>query len=287
MFQIGEFSKIGQVSPRQLRRYDEMGLLKPLHVDRFTGYRYYSAEQLPRLNRILALKELGLSLSQIGQYLNQEISTAELRGMLALKQSQIEQQLQAEAARLRYIASRIDQIDRHGVLESDEVVLKSVPKRPFLSIRDTFASLTDGIMLMVEMKKQLTAKIKPALVGQFTAVLHSDTFSDTNLDIELGLALNQPVDLPLRLTDQRQLTLTELPGSDTMLTTVRVGPPSTGHGSFAALGIWLEANNYRLAGPGREVFIHFPPVGFAHEAVTEIQFPVARNGRFDQSLLPR
>lgn len=127
MFQIGEFSKIGQVSARQLRRYDEMGLLKPQQVDRFTGYRYYSAEQLPRLNRILALKELGLSLSQIGQYLNQEISTDELRGMLALKQSQIEQQLQAEAARLRYIASRIEQIDRHGVLDNDEVVLKSVP----------------------------------------------------------------------------------------------------------------------------------------------------------------
>ena len=85
MFQIGEFARIGQVSTAQLRRYDKMGLLVPENVDRFTGYRYYSATQLPRLNQILALKELGLTLKQIGRALNDNISTDELRGMLYMK----------------------------------------------------------------------------------------------------------------------------------------------------------------------------------------------------------
>ena len=53
MFRIGEFSKIAQVSGRLLRYYDEIGLLIPESIDPETGYRYYSARQLPRLNRIL------------------------------------------------------------------------------------------------------------------------------------------------------------------------------------------------------------------------------------------
>ena len=65
MYQIGEFSKIAQVSGRQLRHYDQLGLLTPSHTDSSTGYRFYSANQLPQLNRILALKEMGLSLDQI------------------------------------------------------------------------------------------------------------------------------------------------------------------------------------------------------------------------------
>lgn len=61
MFKIGEFSKLSQVSVKALRYYDELGLLKPASVDRFTAYRYYSADQRPRLNRILALKDLGIA----------------------------------------------------------------------------------------------------------------------------------------------------------------------------------------------------------------------------------
>jgi DNA-binding transcriptional MerR regulator len=75
MFTVGEFSRIARVSKRLLRYYDEIGLLKPIHIDKFTGYRYYSAEQMPRLNRILALKDLGLSLDQIQRLLKDQVST--------------------------------------------------------------------------------------------------------------------------------------------------------------------------------------------------------------------
>ena len=73
MFRIGEFAQIAQVSGRQLRFYDQLGLLRPAHIDQQTGYRYYTIRQLPRLNSILALKELGLSLEQIGPLLENEI----------------------------------------------------------------------------------------------------------------------------------------------------------------------------------------------------------------------
>lgn len=61
MFRIGEFSKFAQVPGRLLRYYDQIGLLNPITIDPQTGYRYYSATQLPRLNQILTLKELGLT----------------------------------------------------------------------------------------------------------------------------------------------------------------------------------------------------------------------------------
>ncbi len=93
MLKIGDFSQLAQVSVRALRIYDEMGLLKPVHVDRFTGYRYYEAEQLPRLNRIIALKDLGLTLDQIAQLLKDDLSAEQLRGMLMMKQADLEQEL--------------------------------------------------------------------------------------------------------------------------------------------------------------------------------------------------
>ena len=51
MFKIGEFSKLTQVSIRMLRYYDENDLLKPAQTDPFSGYRLYSVEQIPRLQR--------------------------------------------------------------------------------------------------------------------------------------------------------------------------------------------------------------------------------------------
>src|ERR687894_1520910 len=100
MFKIGEFSKLSRVSVKALRLYDELGLLKPASVDQFSGYRYYSAEQLPRLNRILVLKELGFSLEQIGQLLREELTTAQLHAMLRLKQAELTQRLEADRLRL-------------------------------------------------------------------------------------------------------------------------------------------------------------------------------------------
>ncbi len=53
MLKIGDFSKLAHVSIKTLHHYDELGLLKPVHIDRFSGYRYYGLEQLATLNRIL------------------------------------------------------------------------------------------------------------------------------------------------------------------------------------------------------------------------------------------
>src|SRR5258708_36314451 len=160
MFRIGEFSKIAQVSGRLLRFYDEIGLLSPDFTDAQTGYRYYSAQQLPRLNRILVLKELGLSLEQIAQFLERDASSDEIRGMLTLRKAQIEQTLQEETTRLRMVESRLQQIDVHGQIQEPDVVLKSIPAQQFLSIREVLPDMS-----AVQRRVQKVSKVVPATVG--------------------------------------------------------------------------------------------------------------------------
>ncbi len=276
MYQIGEFSKIAQVSGRQLRHYDQLGLLIPEHTDPSTGYRYYSAKQLPRLNRILALKEMGMSLDQIKRMLDNEISPDELRGMLMMKKAQIEQMLHEELARVRYIESRIEQINIEGNMEHYDIVLKSVPAKKFISVREICHVLDDGRRLAQEMFKLLPARVGKKAMGHFTAVLYSDIFTDRDIDLEMGFQLEADVDddLVIDLSDGSSMTVTELPEEEYMLTVTRIGNPQLGHGSYSAIGMWAESNGYEFSGDVREVFINFVPPERIDETVTEIQYPV-------------
>jgi DNA-binding transcriptional MerR regulator len=95
MFSIGDFAWYGRVSVRMLRHYDAIGLLRPARVDQVSGYRWYEAGQLSRLNRIVALKDLGFTLQQIQLILDDKLSVEELRGMLRLRQAELQQPLAA------------------------------------------------------------------------------------------------------------------------------------------------------------------------------------------------
>jgi len=86
MLKIGDFSKLARVTIKALRYYDELGLLKPVKVDEFTGYRYYSASQLTQLYRIMALKDMGLSLEEISRLLRNNVSIDHILDLLHTKQ---------------------------------------------------------------------------------------------------------------------------------------------------------------------------------------------------------
>ncbi len=276
MFRIGEFSKIAQVSGRLLRYYDELGLLKPVRIDPETGYRYYSAQQIPQLNRILALKELGLTLEQIARLLEGDISTDEIRGMLMMKKAQIEQTLSEEVMRFRYIESRIEQIDRVGELRDYDVVLKSVPAQRFIGVHETAITLTACRASAREMNRLLSAHVNSKALGNVIFVVHSDLWDVDNLDVEMGFILNRDVNIELTMVGGELMRVRELPAVEMMATTVRVGWAELGHASYAAIGFWAEANGYRFAGSPREVFLQILPPGHEDEAVAEIQIPVER-----------
>ena len=126
MIRIGVFARLSQLSIPTLHHYDEIGLLKPISVDAATGYRYYSVSQLPRLNRILALKDLGFSLEQIEQVLESDLPIEELRGMLKLKQAEVEQHVSDEQDRLKRITTRLRQIELEDSMPNYEVIIKTI-----------------------------------------------------------------------------------------------------------------------------------------------------------------
>lgn len=108
MFKIGEFSKLAQVSVRMLRYYDEAGLLKPAEVDPWTGHRLYSPDQIPRLNKILYLRDSGFHVSEIAMAL--EMDDALLYECLLNKQREVEKNIQAEQEKLRKLKTAKDAI---------------------------------------------------------------------------------------------------------------------------------------------------------------------------------
>jgi DNA-binding transcriptional MerR regulator len=276
MFRIGEFAQIAQVSGRQLRFYDQLGLLRPAHIDAQTGYRYYTIRQLPRLNSILALKELGLSLEQIGPLLENRISPTELRGMLTMKRAQVERSLEEEETRLRHIESRIAQIDKDGRVGGFDVVMKSVPPTPFLSLNCTCENMDEVVRMVRTVAEDGGRQIRPALRDKLVVVARNDR-DDEQLDLDIGFSLTRASNANVRIAGDLVLRASELPAVDMMATVVRPGTNSQSHISFGAVGAWIEVNNYEVAGPCREVFLE-PITGLPgfEGALVEIQFPVRR-----------
>ena len=274
MFRIGEFAQIAQVSSRQLRFYDQLGLLQPARTDSQTGYRYYSVRQLPRLNCILALKELGLSLEQIGPLLKDEISPSELRGMLTMKRAQVERALREDEVRLRHIESRIAQIDKYGGIDGYDVVTKSVPATPFLSLRSSCNGMDEAVRMVRSVAEDGAKQIRPGMRDKLIVVSRNETETD-ELDLEIGYSLTRPTNASVRIAGDLVLRAGELPAVETMATIVRQGTNTESHAAFSAIGTWVEANNFEIAGPCREVFLEpvTGPPGF-EGALVEIQFPV-------------
>ena len=102
MFRIGEFSRLMQVSIRMLRYYDEVGILQPAEVDKWTGHRLYSVEQIPRLNKILYLRDSGLNISEIALALKTDDQS--LLAQLEKKRLEIECAIQAEQEKLKKLS---------------------------------------------------------------------------------------------------------------------------------------------------------------------------------------
>lgn len=270
MIRIGDFSKLSRVSVKALRYYDEMGLLKPVSVDRFTGYRLYEYGQLAVLNRILALKELGFSLEEIGRLLDDGLSLEQMRGMLKLRQTEAREKVREETERLELIESRLRQIEQENCMSKYDVVIKDVEAIKFASVRDVVPTPPEQGPLWVELKDYLEMRqIRPN--GVCFTLYHDEGFKERECDVEVC----EPIDGDL--TETERVKVHSLPVT-TMACTVHNGPFVTIGESYNAIGKWMDANGYRIVGPCREVYLN--PAKNASQTdpntVTELQFPVEK-----------
>ena len=276
MFKIGDFSRIARVSCRLLRYYDELGLLKPAIVDATSGYRFYSAAQLTQLNRILVLKELGLSLEQIAHAIADGVSSGELRAMLALRRSDVERSLAAEADRLRQIEARIAELDAADA-PVDDVLIRSEPAHRVLTVRRTSCSFAEVRDVIGQLVQQLPRKTPPGMLGAMIAIAHSTEFEPDVLDVELGFVVHGDFENAAQAHFGMPLQLRELPATPHLAACVRVGLPENAHRITGRIGRFAAANGYALAGPGREIFLKPPRIDRMEEAVVEMQFPLQRH----------
>jgi len=274
MFFTGEFSKISRVSKRLLHYYDEIGLLKPAHIDPQTGYRYYSAKQLPRLNRILALKDLGLTLDSIAGMMQADVSDEEIHGMLLMKKAEVEQTVLEEVQRLRRIEARLQQNQLSD--NALDVVVKSIPAQLFLSIRAVIPSPEEMLQLVEQVQRVLPSRVDPRVLGPFAGVVYTDGFTLRNNDVEFGYLLKKPVEDPIALSEEYVLRMHELPAIQTMATAVQTGGPDLVFVALGRIGQWIEANGYRIAGPYREIGVELPGSAPFDEMIVEVQMPLER-----------
>ncbi len=275
MYTIGEFARMAQVSRRQLRHWDEIGLLRPIRVLEDTGYRYYSASQLTALNRIVALKELGLSLDQIRRFIEDDVSLDEMQGMLLLRKAEIEQQVLAELSRVRAIESRLKQIRESGQHVRD-VVVKHIPEQMYIGMRSIVPDW-ESTMKVWEQVTPLLLGPPNDVYGDFLGILHADGVATDYFDMEAGRILHATSHPRLMTPDGQPLTVRQLPASE-MATFVHKGPAYEAHIGFGAVGEWAEMNHYILAGPMRGIILQ--PISFedSDNIVVEMQFPIQSVG---------
>ncbi len=272
MFQIGEFSKLSRVSRRLLHHYEELGLFKPANVDPQTGYRYYSASQIPELNKILALKDLGFSLNQIIPVIQENISEEELRGMLRLREAEVERTLLEEHQRLHRIKARLQLTEITG--NRPEVVLKAIPEQHFLSARCIIRDAEQMVQIFTQIMEAAHAAIPPGILGPFMAIIHTGEFRTDNNDVELGFQTQKAVQKQVQVSEICTLTDVSLPPVSTMATAVQVGNPEHLFVALGNIATWIEQNRYKIAGPYRELILQNPDASDLSNGIFEIQMPV-------------
>jgi len=267
VIKIGDFARLCEVSIPTIRYYDEVGLLKPLSVESTSGYRYYSVSQMPRLNRILALKDLGFTLQQIEGVLNGGPTLDELQGMLKLKQAEVEQQIVTEQARLCRIAARLKQIEQEDRMSDFDVALKSVSPTLVASYTVTIPS-NDQVPEVLgrafgEVYEHVYTQGAKA-VGPCCAIWHQGA---NVLENEVAEAM-VPIDHVIPET--ANVKVYEVPAMQVAMV-VHEGSLSNLPLMHKALLKWMETNQYEAAGSYREVY---------HKSednpVTEVQYPVTK-----------
>lgn len=271
MIRIGDLSKLSCVTVKTLRFYDEMGLLKPVKVDSFTGYRYYDYDQLPRLHRILALRDLGFSIESIAHLLDQGLNAEQIRGMLLLRQAEIQQKVVDEKERLQRVTSWLSQIEQEEKVSIYDVLLKNVEPIRVASVRGVVPTPPDQGSMWGELGRYLASQ-RVRAEGVCFSLYHDDEYKERDWDIEVC----EPISVELKATNR--IMVKTLPAVEKMACTIHKGPYVTIGEAYNAILKWIDANGYHITGPCREIYLTPSRDGAQDDprTVTEIQYPVEK-----------
>jgi DNA-binding transcriptional MerR regulator/predicted transcriptional regulator YdeE len=270
MLNIGEFARLGQVSPRMLRHYDELGLLKPEEVDPHSGYRSYEVAQLGILHRLLALRDLGFSLEQIHDLLDDDPSVEQLQGMLRLRQAQIEQDLAAEAGRLRRVEAHLRALEGSIPMSSLDVAIKTTEPARIAEASGTAPGFGH------ENLAPLFEELIPQVLGRLAAsnarpgimiAWYEEPADDGSVVLHAGFDIGDQV-----VPEADAIRVVDLPKTK-VASLVHRGPMDQIGEVYEALVGWTENSGYELAGRSRELYHEWNDER-PELSVTELQLPI-------------
>jgi len=271
MFKIGDFSRLSGVSIRMLRYYDKMELLTPDQTDTFSGFRYYSAKQLERVNKIQKLKSLGFSLAIIKEILEKG-DAVHLEQYFDIRKKELEEEMMKLSIQQKQIDSVKDIIVTHEDIMKYNVVLKHFPEQDVMSIRRVIPSYNNENELWQELYQEYEyQKVKSSNPPFGRAVYHDEEHKDEDITVEVqsGITGNY------KDTDHVKFYKTQAVQAASI----------TFHGSYdqmpsvaEAAAKWIEDNNYRMDGPMFHIF-HVSPAADPNPQnwVTEACYQIIEN----------
>ena len=272
MLTIGDFARLGQVSPRMLRHYDELGLLRPERVDAVTGYRSYAAHQLAGLHRLLALRDLGFTLDQIGEILDQDPPLEQLRGMLRMRQAQIETTVAEEQARLRRVEAHLRALEGSHTVDVQDIVIKQTHPLRMAEAVDTAPGFGSDSLgpVFTRLLPEVFAYLAQAGARPGICVAHYDEpTEDGSVVLHAGFDIGDQ-----RVDNSERVQVIELPVAE-VASVVHRGPMDTVVPVYETLVRWIEDSGYRMAGRSRELYHEWHDEDPTRN-VTELQIPIGK-----------
>ena len=275
MFTIGEFAQHGRVSVRMLRHYDAIGLLRPACVDPVTGYRSYQASQLAQLNRVIALKDLGFTLQQVQEIMAEQVSAAELRGMLRLRRAEIQSRIDAETSRLARVEARLATIEDEARVPVDGVVIKGLAPVRVAELAGVAGSyepeaITPVIQpLYCDLRQRMASALVTA-AGPAMAYYEDVPASDGAIVVHAAVPVAGGTD------GDHGFAVVDLAEVDRAAVIIHHGLMDDVLPAVQALARWIDASGYRAAGYAREVTLEWSPD--PDRWVTELQQPIYASG---------
>jgi DNA-binding transcriptional MerR regulator len=278
MFSIGDFAAIGRVSVRMLRHYDAIGLLTPAQTDDATGYRWYRADQLRRLNRVIALKDLGFTLEQVSSILDDKVGVDELHGMLRMRRAQLEAQLATDAARLTGVEARLRMIETEGQMSTEDVVLKKIPATRVAELTAVVASYQAEDISPVSgpLYRELFRRLEKAGVAVSGSPIAYYVATPEATADGLAVTIHNAVEVASGPAPDQDFAVLELPGISSAATIIHRGAMDEAFRSMQIVARWIDDNGYQPVGYAREVCLEFDPDNPANW-VHELQLEVVRD----------
>jgi len=280
VFGIGAFARVAQVSVRTLHHYDDVGLLPPAQVDPQTGYRWYRADQLQRLNRILALRDLGLPLTEVRKVVDDEVSLDELRGMLRLRQAEARDRMAAEAERLSRVDARLRQMETEGRVSDYDVVVKPVEAQHVALVDATATSFGNATLgpifgqLFGELYGELD-RLGVAPAGPQIALYEESEVPAAPIKVMACVPVEEA-----DVTSDR-LEVADVPAIPRAATTIHRGSMANVEEGYGALLRWADETGEQIDGFSREVYLECS--GDPETWITELQFALHERDRAAES----